>query len=263
MLKKIITLFDVLNAPWHVVSFAITIARENNLPVTGVFIRAGTRQGLKYPFPNDMGFTTSRGESLSGENEQLTNDNIQMFKDECETAGITFEIRKETSIDDLLTGQQEGDLVIADTRADFLDGLLPKLTCPVCLTSQNDLPGKVILLLDENPASRIAIEKFASIFPHLTRLPATVISINLTPEQRSANNIYVEQKLEQLFSSLKITALQGDVEKELVNFLNEDQKHVIIIMGAFGRSRVSRFFHQSLANVVLQDTKYSLFIVHR
>jgi len=37
----------------------------------------------------------------------------------------------------------------------------------------------------------------------------------------------------------------------------------MVVMGAFGRSGVSMFFKESLADVVLRETRLSLFIVHR
>jgi len=36
-----------------------------------------------------------------------------------------------------------------------------------------------------------------------------------------------------------------------------------VVMGAFGRSAISRLFHRSLSNVILEDTKVSLFTTHK
>jgi nucleotide-binding universal stress UspA family protein len=265
-MKKIITLYDVLNAPWHVLSFAIKIAKENGLPITGYFLEARrAKSDLNYPFPSDMNLTKDKlsDELISHENALLIDDNIQLFRDECETAGIDCEISKNVSVKDVINQRTTGDLIIADTRADFLDEILPKVSCPVCLTSENELPKKLVLMLDEGASGRNAIENFATLFPHLTALPSSVVSINLSEEEQSANEIYVKHQLQNQFSSLNIISLHGTIERELLKFLNKEQEHTMVVMGAFGRSGVSRFFHDSLANVILHKTRLSLFIVHK
>lgn len=265
-MKKIITLFDIANAPWHVLTFAIKIAKADGIPVTGVFLsERRTKTPLRYPFPNDLALTEDKlsNEFISHENALLLDDNIKLFTDECVNEGIPFEIRKNVSIESLINESKSIDLVVADTRADFLDELLPKISCPVCITSENDLPAKLVLLLDEGGSSRNAIEKFAALFPRLAALPSEVVSINLTEAQQTANEEYVKQHLPKQFSSLTHKNLQGNTKKELLKFLDHEQEHVMVVMGAFGRSGVSMFFRESLANVVLRETRLSLFIVHR
>jgi hypothetical protein len=265
-MKEIITLFDVANAPWHVLTFAIKIAKEDGVPVAGVFLsERRSKTSLRYPFPNDMSLTEDKlsNENISRENALLMDDNIKLFSAECVNEGVTFEIRKNVSIESVINESKSIDLVVADTRADFLDELLPKLSCPVCLTSENNLPEKLVLMLDEGSSSRNAIEKFAALFPRLCALPSEVVSINLTEDQQKSNEGYVQQHLHQQFSSLTQKNLQGNTKKELLKFLGNEQEHVMVVMGAFGRSGVSMFFKESLADVVLHETRLSLFIVHR
>jgi nucleotide-binding universal stress UspA family protein len=264
-MKKIITLFDVQNTPWHVLSFAIKIAKQNSLPVTGVFLQYHKRSDQKYPFPSDLGLTKGKlsDEFISHENDLLTDDNINLFKDECENAGVNFEINKAMMISDVISKSAQDELIIADTRAPFLDELLPGISTPICLTSEDDLPRKLVLLLDEGNSSRNAIKTFAATLPQLTSLPAEVVSINLNEQQSSENEMYVTNNLQGLFPSLTIQRLVGNVEKTLLKFLNDKQDHVMVVMGAFGRSQVSRFFKDSLANVILENTRLSLFIVHK
>src|SRR6476646_2666654 len=156
-MKKIITLFDVANAPWHVLTFAIKIAKGDGIPVTGVFLsERGAKTFLRYPLPNNMALTEDKlsDEIISRENALLMDDNIKLFTAECVNEGITFEIRKNVSIESITDECKSIDLIVADTRADFLDELLPKISCPACLTSENNLPEKVVLMLDEGDSSR-------------------------------------------------------------------------------------------------------------
>src|SRR6266487_6502978 len=98
-------------------------------------------------------------------------------------------------------------------------------------------------MLDEGTSGRNAIENFAILFPHLTALPSSVVSINLNEEEQSANEIYIKHQLQNLFSSLNIISLHGTIQSELLKFLNNEHEHIMVVMGAFGRSGVSRFFH--------------------
>jgi len=264
-MKKIITVFDVQNTPWHVLSFAIKIAKEYGSPIDGIFLRPRSdKQDFAYPFPNDMELTKDRlsDEFLARDNTLLVDDNINLFSYECENSGVKYEIQKDISLDGLIDNCKSHDLVVTDTRADFLDQLLPRTSCPVCLTSGNELPEKIVLMLDENSSSRNAIDELTEVLPHFASLPSTVVSINLTNEQKAANEPYIGQ-LGKKFSNLKVHKLQGNVEKELLGFLGDEEKNIMVVMGAFGRSGVSRFFRQSLAKVILEKTRLSLFIVHK
>jgi nucleotide-binding universal stress UspA family protein len=264
-MKKIMTVFDVQNTPWHVLSFAIKIAKEYGSPIDGIFLRPRSgKQDFAYPFPNDMELTKDRlsDELLAQDNTLLVDDNIKLFSDECENSGVKYEIQKEISLDLFIDNCKSQDLVVADTRADFLDLLLPRIACPVCLASGNELPEKIVLMLDENSSSRNAIDKLTEVLPHVSNLPSSVVSINLTGDQDATNEPYIRQ-LENRFSNLKVQKLQGNVERELLGFLGDEEDNIMVVMGAFGRSGVSRFFRQSLAKVILEKTRLSLFIVHK
>jgi nucleotide-binding universal stress UspA family protein len=112
-------------------------------------------------------------------------------------------------------------------------------------------------------SSRNAIEKFAALFPRLTTLPAQLVSINLKEEEQLANEQYINHKLMDVYTKLTKYSLHGNIEKELLKFLGEESERIMVVMGAFGRSDVSRFFRDSLAKVILEKTRLSLFIVHK
>ncbi|MBS1605494.1 MAG: universal stress protein [Bacteroidetes bacterium] len=47
-----------------------------------------------------------------------------------------------------------------------------------------------------------------------------------------------------------------------MNQLLYRQTITIVVMGAYGRTAVSRLFRQSLSNTILQKTNASLFVTH-
>jgi nucleotide-binding universal stress UspA family protein len=52
------------------------------------------------------------------------------------------------------------------------------------------------------------------------------------------------------------------LQKELVSFVRKNDQQTIVVMGAYGRNAVSRLFHRSLSNVVIEETNALVFIMH-
>ena len=69
-------------------------------------------------------------------------------------------------------------------------------------------------------------------------------------------------KFEQKFSNLEMVLLSGNTEKKLIEFLDEHTENAIVVMGAYGRSAISLLFNPSLSNVILEQSRTSLFIAH-
>ena len=81
-MKKIIVLFNGINAPWHITTFALNIARQSNAQVHALFLNDERRDN---PYPNDMKSTgiNLTGKSEKTENEELEEKNIEVFKAFC------------------------------------------------------------------------------------------------------------------------------------------------------------------------------------
>jgi nucleotide-binding universal stress UspA family protein len=73
---------------------------------------------------------------------------------------------------------------------------------------------------------------------------------------------YLSDWLPQHFSRLQQQILHGNLHRELVRFIRKGEDSTLVIMGAYGRNAVSRLFHRSLANVVIEETNACLFIMH-
>ena len=264
-MKKILVVFNGINAPWHILRFATNIAKTNGSLVYGIFLMD---REIKNPYPNDMELTetdVTRG-SVSEEDAILESHNITMFENICKISGVDCQIEKDFLLEELIEQSRQADLIIADTTPDFqeysLNDILKDAHCPVCLVSINmTVVEKVILLYDGSPSSKFAIERFNDLFPNWTHLPTTLLSIN--PPEKFENEDYVNNWLPKHFTQLDNVHLHGNEKKELVNFLNKDVNNVLVVMGAFGRNIISRFFHRSLSNVILNETKVSLFTTHK
>src|SRR5215216_4768647 len=118
-MKKILVVFNGINVPWHILNFAIDIAKKYSSRINGIFLRD---QEIIYPFPNDLSFTevdfTPRG-TITEEDAILESQNIASFENTCKTAGVDYQVEKDILLEELISRSAEADLVVADTTPDF------------------------------------------------------------------------------------------------------------------------------------------------
>jgi len=51
-------------------------------------------------------------------------------------------------------------------------------------------------------------------------------------------------------------------EIEIVDYLKKEKNSTLVVLGAYRRSMVSRWFRESMADVLMRDLKLPLFIAH-
>lgn len=269
-MKKIVVISNIINSSAHLIAFAIDAAKEISGELHGIFINTSSEpDGLNYPFPNDMASTEIlfSEESIQEENTELLNAQIKLFKDECLTAGIACKASFAHTLEEVLKSSPESDLVITEVDTDYgqfsLKDILTSAPCPVFVVGTNK-PAikKVILAFDGSEPSKYAIQKFKDLFPHFCHLPAFLITINLSPLEILEQKEFIYNLLPGYFPNLKIVELKGAEKEELHSFLKQHDSHSLIVMGAFGRSAVSRLFHPSFANAILGEPGISLFNAH-
>jgi nucleotide-binding universal stress UspA family protein len=264
-MKKVLVIFTAQSFGDHVLKFATGMAKQHNWLLSGVFLD-DTPPTVQYPFPNDLSFTAAPvSEKEVVENEQLVLDNIQVFKNYCAAASVQCEEVKDIGYEQLTTYSAEASLMIIDARIRFnrysLTDLLTNASCPVCLVSTAAAePQHIILAYDGSKSAKYAIEKFITVFPKLDHLPAFLVSIN--PElELLEHKEFINQTLPDRFKNYTLKFLRGKVKEEMDNFVKQ-YPAAMVVMGAFGRSGLSRLFHPSLANELLAETEATVFIAH-
>ncbi len=55
----------------------------------------------------------------------------------------------------------------------------------------------------------------------------------------------------------------GKGDDDFIDYLDKYPDKTLLVMGAYGRSKISTFFHPSHAHKVLTDTRLSLFSAHK
>ena len=266
MMKKIIVLFNGINAPWHITTFALNIAKQNNAEVHALFLKD---EKISNPYPSDIksAQTNFPGENEADSNEQLEEKNIQLFKTFCEDEKVKCSFERDVSLKKLIDLSSDADCVVTDSHDDFrkysLKDIMAEVNCPICLISVNATKIKTaILLYDGSDDALLAIKTYSNLFPKLCKKKTYLVTINEKEKIKKKHRESIYQKLEKRFSDLEMVSLTGKVEKKLIEFLDEHTENAIVVMGAYGRSAISLLFKPSLSNVVLNQSRTSLFIAH-
>jgi nucleotide-binding universal stress UspA family protein len=178
------------------------------------------------------------------------------------------------NLDDVLKNSAFADLILVEARISLSDllyfplnvtfkDLLADAHCPVLMLRENiERVERVILAYDGSYSSIFAIKLFSYLFPGWRSLPTYLVTIHTKESKELDYQEYVRSWLPRHFDKVEVKVLQGKVSEELPAFVNQYTDNPIVVMGAYGRTAVSRLFRQSLANAVLDKTGVFLFITH-
>ncbi|MDQ0110218.1 hypothetical protein SAMN05660909_05510 [Chitinophaga terrae (ex Kim and Jung 2007)] len=199
---------------------------------------------------------------------------MRAFEQVCENKGIPASVKYlEDSIPENIIAESEfSDLIIADASVSgisktqdapspLLQHLLKSAQCPVLIAPSSFTPiNEVVFCYDGHPSSVFAMKQLSYLLPEFGETKATVLQVN------DSDIPTVERKriinwLSQHFESSDIVTLKGGGEQTLFDYLLK-KKSALIVMGAYGRSMVSRLFRHSYADLLIKTLPYPLFITH-
>ena len=58
------------------------------------------------------------------------------------------------------------------------------------------------------------------------------------------------------------TILKGMAEEAIVKKLKEQDENTLVVLGAYRRGAISRWFRESMADVLMKEVRLPLFIAH-
>ena len=272
VMKKILLVYNAETYSEHLTRFALKLSRQTGALLHAVFVSPLAQQISQYPFPGTLPLVASEltgVEEIQRERQHLVSSNIDLFSTSCSEAGILFKADSDIdiTIEDVIDHSAFADLILFDAREQFgaysFKDLLSDTHCPVILVPENaTTPQKAILCYDESFSSIYAIKQYGYLFPDWNDLPTYLLSINPKGDNGNKFDDYLDDWLPAHFSNLEKIELQGNLQTELTSYIKKDDSRSIVIMGAYGGNAVSRIFHRSLVNVVLEETSASVFVIH-
>ena len=276
-MEKILLALDAHQLETNTIDFACFIAKLTNSKLTGVFLEDVLSEdvtGLR-----SSASPTCIGRSGLSSEEQgdtdLVGHNIKRFKESClcrETTGLIHRDRG-IPLSEVVEESRFADLIIVDpvtsfSKSDrsipsrFVKDVLLDSECPVLIAPYSfDGLDKVIFAYNGTSSSVFAIKQFTHLFPGLSDRKAIVVSVNKGEKQSIEQQFKMKEWLKAHYRDVEFVILKGDATDEMFGYLIE-KKNAIVVMGAYGRSLLSRFFHPSHARLVVKTVNLPVFITH-
>lgn len=279
-MRKILLALDATNPDFTSLDFAAYMGRLTKSLVTGVFLEniAADQKAFfkkKYGLPY-IAWETDEDSMAFQSKMALIEKNISSFEEACINREVLYEVRRNGGIPakDLIEESRFADLLIVDgdssfrnrfdgTPSDFVVDILSCAECPVIIAPETSTTiNQILFTYNRTPESFYAIKQFTYLFPQLHDRKVCVMQINETGEWATGERLKLKKWMETYYRDISFEALKGEPEEELADHLFR-RKNMIIVLGAYGRNALSRFFKPSKADLLMRETFQPIFIAHR
>lgn len=278
-MKKIIAVIDGLKYSQSTTDYAISIAMQTGSHLVGVFLDDYTYHSYKvYDLVTDRNYVDETlVKKLDKNDESARREAAGKFEQACQVAGLNYAVHhdRNIAIHELLHESIFADLIIIDNKETFthyeekiptrfVRDLLSEVQCPVLVVPQKFTPfNKAVLLYDGEPASVYAIKTFSYIFSGYTYLDIEVISVkSIKDSMHVPDNRLMREFMKRHFPTTKFAVLRGDAVTEILDQLKGREENSLIVLGAYNRGMVSRWFRPSTADILMEELNKPLFIAH-
>ena len=277
-MKKILAVFDGLKFSAATASYAADIAKQSGADLIGISLEDFMNRSFKfYDTVDEKGVSYAKMKQLIQKDKKTREMSVIKFGAYCDGEGINYSIHhdKNVAIQELLHESIYADMIIInssetltyypeDLPTRFIRDLLIDVECPVLLVPHEYKPiKKISLLYDGEPSSVYAIKMLSYILEPFRKLPVEVITVK-NPKHilNVPDNKLMKEFMKRHFSETVYTILEGLPEEEIITHLKNDKQKSLVVLGAYRRSRVSRWFRESMADVLMKQLKLPLFIAH-
>jgi hypothetical protein len=276
-MEKILVILNANKPDTHLIDFGIKVASMAESKLTGLFIE---NLYFEYIPANDIepaSFFETMPEKVKPIVATDTDQAIRIFKDECLSKRIASEVYviKGEPIQEVIYESRFADLLIVDPEMSFYETeeelpthfmkeILANAECPV-IAAPGKLPEieDIVFCYDGSASSVFAIKQFTYILPELKNKNVTLLEVNRNGYvDKDEKHIRMMAWIRAHYPSAYYHTLKGDVKDVLVQYL-QTRKNAIAVMGAYGRSMISKFIKKSNADVLMSKLDLPIFICHR
>jgi nucleotide-binding universal stress UspA family protein len=278
-MKKFIAAFDSLNFSASTLQYATFLAAKCKAHLVGVFLEDFTRHsyGLAEVTHYEGQTLDKHMHELDEKDEAVRQESIEKFELACQERELNYSVHRDRNVamQDLLHESIYADLIVinsgetltryegtAPTR--FIRELLVDVQCPVVLVPDQYEPiQKFTLLYDGEPSAVYAVRTFSYLFGDMDNIETEVITVKSGDQSlHLPDNKLMREFMKRHFPKAEYVILKGVVEDEIVNHLHREKRNTIVVLGAYRRTRLSRLFKASMADVLMLNVKFPLFIAH-
>jgi len=277
-MKKISAAFDGLKFSESTMKYAIRLAADNNALLTGVFLESFLYHSFHlFDMVGSQGVSDVKLRHLLDKDKQTRLNAANVFANQCKKMEVDFAVHHDKifALDDLIKESIYSDLLLISASetisniseeppAKFVCDVLAETQCPVMVVpdSYADIQ-KVILLYDGSPSSVFAVKMFNYLLPLLRNLETEVLYV----ADESGKHAMPEDKLIKEFirchyPKAQYVILEGEPEGQIITYLKKQELDTLVVMGAYQRGVVSRWFKNSMADKLIEELQIPLFITH-
>lgn len=275
---KYIAAFDGLKYSHATRKYAVDLTKRANAHLVGIFLDDETYTSYKiYEMITEEGVTEEKVSALEQLDAAQRKAAAQDFEDFCVEQGVICDVHhdKRVALRELIHESIFADLLIIDRKETlthyeetiptrFLRDLLTEVHCPVLVVPSTYQPiEKVIMLYDGSASSVYAIRMFSYVCASLKSLPTEILQVeeNETRDLKDAG--LLQEFIKRHFPTATYQVLQGYPEKVVLEYLEAQNHHTLVVLGAYGRSNFSRWLRPSMADILMNHLSLPLFVANR
>jgi len=278
-MKKFLLVLDGFQLSMGTVDFAIRLAQSEQAQLVGLFPEEPTYRSYDmYKVIMGASDVDQTVENLDKLDEAKREEAVRQFQSACEKAGITFSIHRDKRLADrvILEESTYADLLIIckqerfsmteeDIPSVFLQKLMASSFCPVLILPLSYQPvDEVFVLYDGKPSAVFAAKHFRYILPGMATSSKIQI-VNVKQESESShlpNNKLMRDFVSRFFPNATYTQLRGSAEEQIKGYVRNNSGNELLVVGAYRRSDLSRWFKASMADTLIKELNNPVFIAH-
>lgn len=279
MMKKILVAINAVKPDNNSLEFASYLGRLTNSKITGVFLESLEYEETSKPKPvNEISYTSSKMDGYTQtqiNTTELIEKNISSYKEAAASRGVNFILHRDRGVPayELIEESRYADILVLDaatsfnknfegTPTNFIKDVLKSTECSVIIAPDRfDAIDEIVFTYDGSASSVFAIKQFTYLFPQLHDKKINVVHINDTGEWNDANRFKLKELLKNYYYDLHFEVLKGNIYNSLINYVFS-KKNTFLVMGAYGRNTLSRFFKPSRADLIIKTIPQPIFIAH-
>ena len=214
---------------------------------------------------------------LNDEDNVIT-DVISQFETNAKDSSVRYEIYNDFRLTthEVVKQSTYADLLILSYRIfyNYLIGapdsstiyqILKGSKCPVLILPEGTTKiDNIIFTYDNKESSVFAIKAFSNLFARKMRdKVVSILTVMPNVDEEIKNEKLLLNLVKQYYKNVGLQLLEGqNISKEINNFARNVQ-NPLVVMGAYGRSRISNLLLPSVAQYLLEKSNLPLFIAHR
>lgn len=278
-MKKFLAVFDGYKMIKSTLDYAIQLTHAANAHLVGVFLdefiyRSYNVIKVMKTYEN----YEAKMKELDAKDKRNRDDAALQFQKACSKAGIHFSIHRDKgiAINDLKHESMFADLMVInefetftkykqESPTQFMKDLLGDVQCPVLVVPDNfKAVEKIVLLYDGGPSSLHAVKMFSYLFGSFMDVPVEVLTVkeHFMASSRVPDNKLMREFIKRHFPKASYIVVKGGAEDQIIGHLRNHKENELVVLGAYRRSELSRWFKTSMADTLMKELDTPLFIAH-